>query len=389
MGGVALKVLLLAHRPVRRGAELFAAELASALESRGHEVRLAYLVPDPSGLSRLPQGTVVLGAGDGGPWDVLRAAVRLRRAISAFQPHIVQANGSRTVLVASLAARLSRGRRWTLVYRNIGRPSDWLRHRRHRWLYARWVMPIFDAWVALSEGADRELRDLYGARPTIRVIPGGVRVPSDPLPSPSERASAKRVLGSTPETFAVLYVGSLSPEKRCDRLIRGFARFLALAPGAQAELWLVGEGPERDALEAESSRWGVRERVRFFGVREDVTSFYRAADTLALASDTEGVPTVVLEAMAWGLPVVATDVGWVREPVVHGVTGFLVEPAQETAFARCLVELWQDPLLRSRMGSAGRGRVARYWDWENSVQQYEHLFLELAGRGGLRSGKEA
>lgn len=379
-----MRILLLAHSPVRRGAETFAADLARGLAALGEEAKLLFLTDPPGG--RAQMDGEVLGAGTGGALDLVRASLRLQRAIARFRPQVLQANGSRTVLVAALTARWSPRRRWKLVYRNIGKPSHWLRSPFHRWFYARWVMPTFDLWVALGHGAARELEQVYGTGAPIRILPQGVAVPPEDQLAPGERQALRASLGVDGTTFVLLFVGSLSPEKRADRLLRVFARFARRPQAPAAELWVVGDGPERDVLHRLAQELEIARRVRFFGVQEEVGRLYGAADVLVLGSDTEGVPAVVPEAMAWGLPVVATDVGWIAERVEHGVTGFLVPPQDEEAFADRLLELARDPELRRRLGQEGRTRVLRFWTLERSVRAYLEVYRELVGqgRGGRR-----
>lgn len=157
----------------------------------------------------------------------------------------------------------------------------------------------------------------------------------------------------------LLAVGRLGPEKRLDRLLRALAavRRRAVVP---VRATIVGDGPLRRDLEAEAARLGlVGDRVTFVGAVADVAPHYRAADLLVLTSDWEGTPNVVLEAMASGLPVVATDVGGVAD-VVPADAGRLVPRDDEPALADAILDLVGDPAARRACGRRARVFVERH-----------------------------
>lgn len=163
----------------------------------------------------------------------------------------------------------------------------------------------------------------------------------------------------------LLAVGRLSAEKRFDRLLRTVA---AIPPEMRLKVrvTIAGDGPLRAVLEKQSSDLGLREAVRFLGAQVDIAPLYRDADLLALTSDSEGSPNVVLEAMASGLPVLGTRTGGVGELVEHGVTGLLARPNDEVGLAVALETLVRNGGLRRRMGARGRDRA---------VQSYSRVSL--------------
>jgi glycosyltransferase involved in cell wall biosynthesis len=124
-----------------------------------------------------------------------------------------------------------------------------------------------------------------------------------------------------------------------------------------AVLLIVGDGPLRGELEREAAACGLGRSVRFVGSQPDVTSFYLGADVFVLPSLTEGLSNALLEAMAAGLPVVASDVRGNREVVEDGVSGFLVDWADADAAARRVARLLEDAVLRRRLGTAARRRA--------------------------------
>jgi glycosyltransferase involved in cell wall biosynthesis len=150
----------------------------------------------------------------------------------------------------------------------------------------------------------------------------------------------------------VLGVGRLGPEKRFDRFLRALARVRerSLTP---VEGWIVGDGPLRRTLAAEARRLGLVDHVEFRGAITDMTAVYASAEILVLPSDWEGTPNVLLEAMATGMPVLATRVGGVPGLVRDGENGLLVDVEDEESLACQLQRLVEEPELRRRLGTAG------------------------------------
>jgi glycosyltransferase involved in cell wall biosynthesis len=154
---------------------------------------------------------------------------------------------------------------------------------------------------------------------------------------------------------------------------------LPLLGRADVTLLLAGEdieggGAYLDALERQASQLGVRDRVRFLGRRDDVPALLAAADALVLPSWQEGLPLVVLEAMAAGVPVVATSVGGTPEAVVDGETGLLVPPRDVPALTAAIDTLLDDPERARRLGEAGRRRVRERFDAAESTRRILGLY---------------
>ncbi len=176
--------------------------------------------------------------------------------------------------------------------------------------HERWLWPLADQIICNAAALKEELANHYAIPPhRLTVIPNGVdpdffRPPASPS-------------GSGPPV--VLSVARLVPDKDHDTLIRAFRRVAEDHP--QAELWLVGEGPRREAIERLIQDCRLTHRVRFFPGQVDLRPFFQEASLLVLSSVTEALPNVVLEAMAAGLPVVATQVGGLPEVVAAGKTG--------------------------------------------------------------------
>jgi colanic acid/amylovoran biosynthesis glycosyltransferase len=154
--------------------------------------------------------------------------------------------------------------------------------------------------------------------------------------------------------------------------------------GQEFECCIVGDGAQRETLEALIDRYGLQDTVRLEGVvfQEKLRDYYRRADILALPSvvasdgDRDGIPVTLIEGMAVGCPVVSTFVSGIPELVEDGQTGLLAPPGDATALAKALLILLRDEGLRQQMGQAGRDRVVRHFDIKDSVAQVANLFVE-------------
>lgn len=168
-------------------------------------------------------------------------------------------------------------------------------------------------------------------------------------------------------------VAALRAEKNIPRLLRAFA---ILSRSMAARLVIVGDGPESPRLRALAVELGLGGRVAFPGHHEDPAAFYRGFDLFALSSDTEQMPLSVLEAMAAGLAVVATEVGDVRDMLSPENLPFLA-PQDDAALADRMLRLLADAPLRSAIGAANRARAARDYDQAAMIRAWRHLFDAL------------
>ncbi len=176
----------------------------------------------------------------------------------------------------------------------------------------------------------------------------------------------------------VLFVGNLLPVKNPELLLRAFARV-----PSPARLVIVGKGPMREALEAHVAAAGLADRVRFTGpqLAPQVAEHMRAADVLCMSSLNEGLPNVVIEAMASGLPVVATDVGGIHEVIDEPWKGTLVPSGDEAALAAALNEALSHPLDRARIAAYGQGL-----SWQSTAAEYDAVLqcaMQIEPRRGF------
>jgi glycosyltransferase involved in cell wall biosynthesis len=173
----------------------------------------------------------------------------------------------------------------------------------------------------------------------------------------------------------VLCIARMVPDKDHDTLIQAFQRVAATRP--EAELWLVGDGPQKSCVTQLSQELGLADQVKFLPGRTDLRPLLHQACLLVLSSVYEALPNVVLEAMAAGLPVVATTVGGLPEVVSQGETGYLVPPGDAGALAAALDKVLAVPERCVALGQAGRARVERNFSFAAMVRAHERVFQSL------------
>ena len=240
-------------------------------------------------------------------------------------------------------------------------------------LLGRLTTRLADAVVAPSEATAAELRRDYGAA-AVEVIPNGVP------PAPARPAHLAARSPQLPPV--VLYSGRLRSRKAVAVLVAAWPRVLAAVPNAR--LVVVGDGEQGARVAAAVQARGLTAHVELLGTLPRPAAMARlfAADVFCLPSTYEGLPLAILEAMAAGLPVVATAVAGNPEAVEDGVTGVLVPPESATALADALVALLGDPERRRRMGEAGRARVSERFAIAQVAERHLALVRRLAGAGG-------
>jgi glycosyltransferase involved in cell wall biosynthesis len=237
------------------------------------------------------------------------------------------------------------------------------------------VLKRADAIVVNSEAIARDLVVNAGARRKgIRVIPNGVDLTLFHPRGEGEGGLRAEIWGEqAPECVGA--VMSLTSKKNPAMLLEAARVVVAARPAAR--FLIAGEGPLRAQLETSVAAAGLRGRFRLVGLRRDVPDLLRSIDLLALPSDREGLPNVVLEAMACGLPVVATAVGGTPEIVREGATGRLAPPRDAGAFARAILDILSTPGEAARMGAEGRRVVVSEYGLDAMVDRTQALYDEL------------
>jgi len=301
------------------------------------------------------------------PWRDVAGLVELSRLLRRERPQILHASSSKAGVVGRLAAALSRVPiRIFTVHGWAFAAYEGLPSRLYR-LTDRLMAPLTTVTICVSErerAAGLEAGTCRADRTV--VIHNAVDVAAAP------RSSHDR---ATPRLIAV---GRLKAPKDFLTLIRA----LAALPAGSFEAVIVGDGPDRDAVEAEIRRLGLDGSVRLTGERGDVPALLAGSDVFVLSSRSEGLPVSVLEAMAAELPIVASNVGGLAELVVDGESGILVPPGDPESLAGGLRRLIEDPELRRGLGAAARARAEASFDLASFQRAHVELYdrqLALAG----------
>jgi glycosyltransferase involved in cell wall biosynthesis len=313
---------------------------------------------------------------DRGPWDwtVLGELLRLcrRERVAIWHGHDYKSNFFGLILRPFWPMRLV-----TTVH-------GWVKHTRRTPLYY-WVdrlcLPRYELVIGVSP--DLVEASLACGTPPKRCVLIENGIDTEAYRRRRDAAEAKREFGVAPETFLIVSVGRLSEEKGFETLIRAVARLLR--EGKDVALRIAGEGDLQARLEALIAELGCSPQVRLLGYQADPRPLYEAADVFALASLREGLPNVLLEALAMEVPVVATRVAGIPRLIEDGQTGLLVEPGSEAGLAEALGRLHTDAGLRERLRQAGRHTVETRYSFAERIRKISTLYDTLLKRERVRS----
>ena len=221
--------------------------------------------------------------------------------------------------------------------------------------------------IAVSQDVANHARSFGGYRKDITVIPNGVNTCTF---SPTTRRCKK--------SATILFVGRLVPNKGPQILLRSVPFVLARHP--QARFVLVGDGPMRLKLEKEALDLDIADKVEFLGTRNDVPDLMREADVFVRPSFLEGMPLTILEAMASGLPVIATPIGGTPELLKEGVHGLLFPVGDYRALANSVNRVLTNSDMARKMGERGRLLVEESYPWSRMVKDTEAVYKAVIAR---------
>ena len=360
------RVVLLTTNLALGGAEMQVAQLARSLRLRGWDVNVVSLLKPTALDTELRDAGVPVWSLDAGRNRL--AVARLVPLLNRLKPHIVHAH----MFHANLCARLAR-----LVcpipvvistihsMAESSRRSPGIRGR--DWLY-RVTGPLSDLTVCVSAAVlERHVSARAVSRARVRVIPNGVDTARF-RPDPARREHMRAALGLGRD-FAWLAAGRLMWKKNYPVMLEAAAR-------QSGTLLIAGDGPDGADLKALAAKLGVR--ARFLGPRGDMPDLMNACDGFVLSSAVEGLPMVLLEAGASGLPSVATGVGGVPEAIIHERTGFVVAPDDPAALSVAMARLTaMSPTDRAAMSAAARAHVLARFDLPVVTGLWERLYDEL------------
>jgi glycosyltransferase involved in cell wall biosynthesis len=368
-----LKVLQLIPTLDRSGAEKQMVLLATGLPRDRFQVEVATLTRlGPFETELKEAGIHVTALGKRFKVDVV-ALVRVVQFLKAGAFDIVQtwifaANtygrvaarlaGTPVVVVAEMAVDLWKGRQERFLDRRL----------------ATWC----DALVGNSQAVVGFYKALGVPADRLTMIHSGVSDEEIPV---VDGGAVRSKLGFDPAAPLVLFAGRLAPQKRVDDLLKALDLVRHVQPDVCAVI--AGDGPLRSQLEEAARAYHLDGHVRFLGHRDDVAQLLAAADLVVLPSAYEGLPNIVLEAMQFRKPVVATSAPGTTEVVVDGQTGLLVPVGNVTLLAKAIRDITRDPALGAQMGMAGRARVETRFRADAMIAQFVRLYETLARSKGL------
>lgn len=345
------------------------------LEGAGYQVLCGYMHPpgDP-GFETLRQNAerwraTLLSVPDRGPldWRVFREYLRICKSerVTIWHGHEYKSNLIGLVL------------RWFRPMYLVTTVHGWVDRRvAHYYWIDRICLRRYDRVVCVSEDLFRKCLARGVPEERCLLIENAVDVAEFArMLSP---ADARRTLGEDPDRLVIGAVGRLQAEKGFDVLIRAADRLLA--KGCDFDVWIVGEGDQHATLQALIGELGRGDRIRLLGHRANPIEVYQAMDMFALSSLREGLPNVVLEAMALEVPLAATRIAGIPQLIEHDVNGLIVEPGSVDSLAIALERLLVDPDLRVRLGRAARASVEARYSLDVRMQKIQKVFDDLLGR---------
>jgi L-malate glycosyltransferase len=260
-----------------------------------------------------------------------------------------------------------------LVYTEHGRLSDappsWKRR-----LVNPYLSRVDGSIVAVADDLRQYMVEARFPRTRIGVVHNGIE--AGVLPGPAQRRRARAELGIDDATFVLASVGRLDPVKDFMSLLEAHAEVRRAVP--QSRLLIVGDGPERAALAARAAQEDLAGSVDFLGLRSNVRALLPAADLYVNSSISEGVSITILEAMASGVPVIATSVGGTPEVLAGGEAGILVPARHPVRLAQAAIALASSPGARGRLKAVARRRIESAFTVQRMVAEYERLYRNCA-----------
>jgi glycosyltransferase involved in cell wall biosynthesis len=372
------------------GPALHVAYLSAGLRDRGYDTTL---VAGSLALGEESMAGVAEGLGvpivtvpdlhrEISPLRDLRAVYHLADLIREARPHILHTHTAKAGTIGRLAARLLGDAGPPIVVHTfhghvLRGYFDPVRSTAFR-LLERWLARQSTALIAVSPEVRDDLVSLgVGPAEKFEVVRLGIELDQRVGENGFEaaRIETRRALGIPDDRFVVGWIGRMTAVKRTGDVLQAVRRLRE--EGVDAVLCMVGDGPDRDSVEARAHELGIVRDSLFLGYQDEVADYYAAFDALILPSANEGTPVSAIEALAGGRPVVATRVGGVPDVVRDGVDGFLVEPGDVDAMAERLSRLATDAPLRHRMGEAGRASVHERYSVERLLDDVDRLYRRL------------
>ncbi len=349
------------------GAEKQLVQIATGLQERGWQVSVLSMLPPVAHEKELKAkgvrvATLEMGRGAPNPKYLFKAASIFR----AWQPHVLCTFNYHADVLGRFAGKLAGIPVVTSSIRNENFGGGF---RDALIKYTNFLAP------QMTTNSTLAAKSLIGRRliaeKNMRVIPNGIRLEPYTF-NEKARIALRNEWGIAPDEFVWLAVGRLEEQKDFKTLLQAFSKLY------NGRLLIAGEGPMLGELKTDANTLGLKERVRFLGLRKDIPHVLSSVDAFVLSSAWEGLPNVVMEALAAAKPVVATDVGGVRELVEENKSGFIVPAKSSDLLAAAMQKLMMLPgPQREAMGQYGLEHVKKTYSLDSVTSQWEKFFLEL------------
>jgi glycosyltransferase involved in cell wall biosynthesis len=388
-----IRILRVIARLNMGGPAIHVASLAAGLETRGYHTTLVAgsLAPGEDSMAYVAErlGVTVVDVPEIQREVALLHDARSVRRLTAImrkeRPHILHTHTAKAGGLARAAAvAAGRARPPIIVHTFHGHvlkgyfgPGRTAFFRQVERVLARQS----DVLIAVSPEVRDELVE-HGVAPSEKFAVIRLGIPLDErLGDASAELDFRRLYGIAEDAFVVGWVGRMTGVKDTGAVLEIVRA--TRERGVDAVLCMVGDGPDRERLEQLAYDLGIARSTFFVGYQEEVAGYYRLFDAFLLPSVNEGTPVSAIEALASGTPVVATRVGGVPDVVRDGVDGFLVAPGDTEAAAERLAELARHPVLRARLGDAGRREVRARYSVARLVDDVDRLYRSLLAAKGL------
>lgn len=368
------------------GLELYSIRLAQALDPSQFQVQVVNLWRFNRSIEQKWEAELRSSGIEvhyGAPFDsrmlrsVYMAWHRLRSLFAVLKPDIVHAHGEYAGIVG-MALRLTSAR--MRLIRTCQTTLEFPRHPSLRFVTSALYSLLVSAQVGVSADIVTSLERqtlVRLRRQPVWLIHNGIDL--ERTLSQRTGTNLRAELGLAPDALLFGLVGRLTEQKGIPDALQAFAQLRSQLPHALLVIVGSGYGAKPQVLQAQATALGLDQSVFWLGARADVINIIASFDVLVSSSLWEGLPTVILEAMALGTPVVATDIPGTRDLIIHEQTGLLVPPRQPSALAQAMVRLACDRDLAARLAAAARTRATQF-TVESAARQYEQLYRLLMSR---------
>ncbi len=364
-----MKIINLIQKPQLRGAEIFACQLSEHLMQKGHEVLVVCIFPGEASLPFTGQIIKLDRNLKHRFWDI-DGWKRFDKIVREFKPDIIQANAADTLKFAVSSKLFFRWQN-KIVFRNANKMGDFIDSKWKLKLNSFYLSKV-NYVISVSEECENDFRKTFNPpKKSIKTIQIGIE---------------EKSIGEPPKDLKVLFenhkvithIGGFVPEKNHFGLLEIVEKLVQKYP--DLKLLMLGEGKLKKDIQAMGETKGLGKNLMFLGYRNDVLEILKASNAFVLPSLIEGLPGVILEAMYCGTPVIANNVGGIKEVVVNEKTGYLIEKGDIKKFSRHILEVLEKPDKSLELTSNAKKLVIGEFTNEKISQRFLDAYGEVLSK---------